>query len=74
MAILKVQDMPTKKPQVTAYVRPIVNEALDQAALDDQRSRSQMAAILIEEALKARGYLNNSIQQRQARLTDTDGG
>jgi hypothetical protein len=47
----------TKKPQVTAYVRDEVNIALDRAAADDQRSRSQMAALLIEEALRARGYL-----------------
>ena len=46
----------TKKPQVTVYVTDEVNTALDQVALDERRSRSQMAALLIEEALKARGY------------------
>ena len=51
------QTVATKKPQVTAYVRDDVNTALDNAASDDQRSRSQMAALLIEEALIARGYL-----------------
>lgn len=49
--------MVTKKPQVTVYVTDEVNAALDRAARDDQRSRSQMAAVLIGEALKARGYL-----------------
>jgi hypothetical protein len=60
--------MATKKPQVTMYVRDEVNVALDAAALSEQRSRSQMAAVLVEEALKARGYLKaepqNAIQQR----------
>ncbi|HEY9625697.1 MAG TPA: hypothetical protein V6C84_00210 [Coleofasciculaceae cyanobacterium] len=49
--------MATKKPQVTVYVRDQVNEALDKAALKEQRSRSQMAAVLIEEALRTRGYI-----------------
>lgn len=51
------EGMATKKPQVTMYVRDEVNAALDSAALSEQRSRSQMAAVLIEEALRARGYL-----------------
>jgi hypothetical protein len=50
-------EMATKKPQVTVYVRDQVNEALDKAALKEQRSRSQMAAVLIEEALRTRGYI-----------------
>lgn len=58
MAMSVDGSMATKKPQVTTYVRDEVNAALDRAALDDQRSRSQMAALLIEEALKARGYLS----------------
>jgi len=49
--------MATKKPQVTVYVRDEVNAALDLAAMQQQRSRSQMAAVLLEEALRARGYL-----------------
>lgn len=58
MAMSGNQAVATKKPQVTAYVRDDVNAALDKAASDDQRSRSQMTALLIEEALKARGYLS----------------
>ncbi len=61
----------TKKPQVTVYVRDDVNAALDQAASDDQRSRSQMAAILIEEALKARGYMQDNKTGQQDRTQDT---
>jgi hypothetical protein len=49
--------MATKKPQVTVYVTDEVNVAIDLAAADERRSRSQMAALLIEEALKVRGYL-----------------
>ena len=57
MAMAVDRDVATKKPQVTVYVRDDVNEALDKAALREQRSRSQMAAVLIEEALRAKGYL-----------------
>ena len=57
MAMAADRDVATKKPQVTVYVRDEVNEALDKAALKEQRSRSQMAAVLIEEALRAKGYL-----------------
>ena len=42
------------------YVRDEVNGALDRAALKEQRSRSQMAAVLIEEALRAKGYLSDN--------------
>jgi predicted transcriptional regulator len=51
--------MATKKPQVTVYVTDEVNAALDLVAVDQRRSRSQMAALLIEESLKARGYLSS---------------
>jgi predicted transcriptional regulator len=54
--VINSTGMPTKKPQVTVYVRDEVNAALDAAALKERRSRSQMAAVLIEEALQARGY------------------
>jgi hypothetical protein len=57
MAISANGSMATKKPQVTAYVVDEVNAALDKAAAKEQRSRSQMAAVLIKEALIARGYL-----------------
>lgn len=57
MAVSGNGSMATKKPQVTVYVADEVNTALDQAAASERRSRSQMAALLIEEALKARGYL-----------------
>jgi hypothetical protein len=58
MAVSANGGMATKKPQVTAYVSDEVNGALDKAASDERRSRSQMAALLIEEALIARGYLS----------------
>ena len=57
MAMSLSSGMATKKPQVTVYVRDEVNAALDLAAMQQQRSRSQMAAVLLEEALRARGYL-----------------
>lgn len=58
MAMAANGGMATKKPQVTVYVTDEVNAALDKAAGNERRSRSQMAALLIEEALIARGYLS----------------
>jgi hypothetical protein len=58
--VMNSTGMATKKPQVTMYVRDEVNAALDAAALKEQRSRSQMAAVLVEEALRARGYLSET--------------
>lgn len=55
----------TKKPQITTYVSDEVNAALDQASVEERRSRSQMAAILIEEALVARGYLPKDQAQQE---------
>lgn len=57
IAMSLARKVATKKPQVTVYVTGEVNAALDKVAGDERRSRSQMAALLIEEALKARGYL-----------------
>lgn len=56
MEVFSDRAMATKKPQVTAYVSDEVNKALDQEAAAERRSRSQMAALLIEEALRARSY------------------
>lgn len=66
--IMNSTGMATKKPQVTMYVTDEVNEALDAAARTERRSRSQMAAVLVEEALRARGYLKEetaSVEQEQ---------
>lgn len=46
----------TKKPKLTAYVEEGVDKAIDREASKERRSRSQMVALLIEEALRARGY------------------
>jgi predicted transcriptional regulator len=66
MAMSGDSSMATKKPQVTTYVADEVNTALDKAAMKEQRSRSQMAAVLIKEALIARGFLpseENEVEQ-----------
>ncbi|MGV0028423.1 GIY-YIG nuclease family protein [Phormidesmis priestleyi] len=46
----------TKKPKRTSYVSEMVFGATNREATKERRSRSQMVALLIEEALKARGY------------------
>lgn len=56
MTMFSNGSMATKKPQVTAYLVDEVNKALDQEAAKERRSRSQMVALLLEEALRARGY------------------
>lgn len=50
------ESVATSKPKLTAYVDEPVNQAIDREAAKERRSRSQMIALLIEEALKARGY------------------
>ena len=68
--VINAMGMATKKPQVTMYVTDDVNDALAAAALKERRSRSQMAAVLVEEALRARGYLQDesaSDQEKDAK-------
>ncbi|PSB17532.1 ribbon-helix-helix protein, CopG family [Phormidesmis priestleyi ULC007] len=56
MAVSENESVATKKPKLTAYVEEGVDKAIDREAAKERRSRSQMVALLIEEALKARGY------------------
>jgi hypothetical protein len=63
------ESMATDKPQVTVYTPPGVMQALDRLCKIDRRSRSLMAAILIEEALIARGY---SVLEEQDEPTGQD--
>jgi hypothetical protein len=46
----------TSTPKITAYVDEAIDRAVDGEAAKERRSRSQMVAILIEEALLARGH------------------
>jgi hypothetical protein len=55
----------TDKPKLTVYVESAVNEALQTEADDERRSKSQMAALLIEEALRARGYQFESLPKEE---------
>lgn len=50
-------NVPAKIPRVTVYISEAVKAALEQLAFSERRTNSQMAAILLEEALKARGLL-----------------
>jgi len=56
MAVIMKKPVATKKPKLTAYVDEAIDQAIDQEAAKERRSRSQMVEILIEEALKQRGY------------------
>jgi hypothetical protein len=55
----------TDKPKLTVYVEPAVNDALQTEADKERRSKSQMAALLIEEALRARGHEFSSSSESQ---------
>lgn len=46
----------TNKPKVNAYVSEEINQAIEREMARERRSKSQMVELLLEEALKARGY------------------
>jgi len=55
------QTMPTKNPRVTAVLPPNLYEVIENMAKTEERSMSQMSAILIREALSARGIGDRAI-------------
>jgi hypothetical protein len=46
----------TNKPKINAYVSEEINKAIEAEMAKERRSKSQMVELLLEEALKARGY------------------
>lgn len=54
--MLRTACVTTKKPKLTAYVEEAVDQAINQEATKERRSRSQMIALLIEDALQQRCY------------------
>ncbi len=46
----------TNKPKLNAYVSEAINQAIEKEMATERRSKSQMVELLLEEALKARGY------------------
>lgn len=46
----------TNKPKINAYVSDEINQAIEKEMARERRSKSQMVELLLEEALKARGY------------------
>jgi hypothetical protein len=46
----------TNKPKINAYVGEEINKAIEAEMAKERRSKSQMVELLLEEALKARGY------------------
>jgi hypothetical protein len=46
----------TNKPKINAYVNDEINQAIEREMAKERRSKSQMVELLLEEALKARGY------------------
>lgn len=55
VAVSEKSKLPSKfLRRITAYLHPELYSDLEKTATDDKRTISQMAAILIEEALKAR--------------------
>lgn len=54
LSIMSRLAVPAKIPRVSVYLDQSIKERLEMAANAERRSASQMAAILIEEALAAR--------------------
>lgn len=50
------ETVPTNKPKINAYVNDEINQAIEREMAKERRSKSQMVELLLEEALKARGY------------------
>lgn len=46
----------TNKPKINAYIDRELNEAIEKEARKEVRSKSQMIALLLKQALQARGY------------------
>jgi hypothetical protein len=46
----------TNKPKINAYVNEDINQAIEREMAKERRSKSQMVELLLEEALKIRGY------------------
>lgn len=46
----------TNKPKINAYVSDEINQAIEKEMARERRSKSQMVELLLEEALKTRGY------------------
>ena len=54
LLVSQPETMPSKKPRLTAVLPTELYEVVEKIATRDERSMSQMAAILIREALTAR--------------------
>lgn len=54
--VQEIGSIPSQKPKLTTYLDEEVLEALDAETAKERRSRAQMMALLIEQALKDRGY------------------
>ena len=58
------QTMPTKNPRVTAVLPPNLFEIIEKMAKTEERSMSQMAAILLREALSKRDTGDRTTAQK----------
>lgn len=56
MAMSTNGSVATNKPKINAYVSEEINKAIEAEMAKERRSKSQMVELLVEEALKARGY------------------
>ena len=50
------ESLATSKPRINAYVSGEIDQAIEKEMAKERRSKSQMVEILLEDALKARGY------------------
>ncbi len=54
------ESLATSKPRINAYVNEEIDQAIEKEMARERRSKSQMVEILLEDALKARGYQFNA--------------
>lgn len=71
MAMLMTTDqVPSKKPKLTTYVGEKVDRLIEQEARKESRSKSQMIAVLVKQALAARGYTVEEIEGDDSNVDD----
>ncbi len=70
MAMSTDDSVATNKPKINAYVNEQINQAIEAEMAKERRSKSQMIELLLEEALKARGYLLSQDAGQQDKTAD----
>jgi hypothetical protein len=71
MAMSTNESVATSKPKINAYVSEEINKAIEVEMAKERRSKSQMVELLLEEALKARGYQFSQTAQQDNQVDES---